>query len=1086
MAPRRIARTVAALVVAVSLLSPALLQSAGALPIYSGVGPNPALPVYGAYPPAVYGGVPSPPPPPSPPQPLPPSPAPPSLPPAPPGTIAISLSATAALAGPATSCSGAIVSAGSSVTSFTTDASGLIGARNYVTPASSLVVTLAASAACTDAFTGLALPLGLSAPLPPPQAGGSGGAAALDLTASLTPTSRLLSTVLMSTGNAASATSATASTAAAYKLVGVNVSAAATTLASATFGPLDAIKQTDTAARLVGVQMLYTDVLLTSLLLASANALSAMPPAATSDGSSGASGDCGSTEGSAEVLYGLLATRAVAAPGGAVDLTRSGLLQDLLAAAASACGKDASATAIADAAALYGQVLGELSTASWTAAAVAELAALPLEALATAARVQYVLQMRGTSAVTDWSVLLAGAPVKLDAMAAALGMAALPAASTGTALLAVRATGALTGCNLTFVDVVAPSWLRGAATDSVTGVAQLVSGIVSAKVSVAPGCTDAVLSVGNRTVPFILATNALVPPLTATASSASAPVAAVIDSVAALASQVFIASAANSTPPRLIAASDYAVPYTYHGIGRAGAPDALPDGTDFVSQNWPTSSPIVPRAYLLSLRVQAAVAPTSAFLSALINNRRPVDAVGSSLLGRLARDLLVGRLALDDPAYLSGLMAAFIQADADAAASSNTSSASSSSSGALSFRRLLAANATVGNLDSTQLSKLLDSVAAAVAESNGLLTQLDRQVVAAANAGSPLNTTATLLAAAQVAAVQNQALTQALTDLASAVAAGDAAATANLTSKLASSFTGAALKSQVESAAIDTEALAGITQSGSDPAADSGDSGSGLSKGAVAGIVVGVVCGAVVLLGAALVVVRRVRRRQRDTVVPRNGGGGGDVEMQHAPRWVAFHGDVAPDAGPAGTAAAAADADADNLRPSGRRRPYEALQVSGVWPGGRRGAVAEGVVRSACHVKPPATAVFTILSDDDAPSPRAAAAFAAPAATAAAGDTARPTQSSDIELSAAARAPAVSAGPQAESADAASQPRSLQQPAAALLSAPVGSSNTGSIQLGASQVVSPRALQLRMPDGVVYNNPVWGDAESGRSSRSQR
>lgn len=388
-----------------------------------------------------------------------------------------------------------------------------------------------------------------------------------------------------------------------------------------------------------------------------------------------------------------------------------------------------------------------------------------------------------------------------------------------------------------------------------------------------------------------------------------------------------------------------------------------------------------------------------------------------------------------------------------------------------------------------QLSSLLDSAAGAVAESNALLTQLDRQVVAAANSGSPLNTTATLLAAAQIASVQHQALTQALADLASAVAASDAAATANLTTKLTSSFTGPALKSQVESAAVDADALAAITQSGADSAEGGGDSGSGLSKGAVAGIVVGVVCGAVVLLGAALVVVRRVRRRQRDTVVPRRGGG--DVEMQYAaPQWVAFHGDVAPDAGPGGTAAAAADADVDNLRPSSRRRPYEALQVSGVWPGGgRRGAVAEGVVRSACPVKPHANAIFTIVSDDDAPSPRAAAAFAAPPATAPARDACCSGQMSDIELPTASRAPAAAAGsgPQAESAGTAAQPRSLSKPEPAVLQpAADGNSNTGSIQLGASQVVSPRALKLRMPDGVLWNNPMWGEAESARSSQGQR
>ncbi|KAG2446808.1 hypothetical protein HYH02_008368 [Chlamydomonas schloesseri] len=1074
-------------------LAAALLHAASAQPAYPGVAPSPVVPVYGTYPPAY--GVPPPPPLPTPPSPLPPSPAPPSLPPAPPGTTAISLSASASSAGPAATCSGAIVSAGSSVTSISTDSNGLFGSRNYVAPASSLAVTVTASATCIDSFTGLPVPLGLSAPLAPPQAASSDSTAAPELFASLTPTSRLLATVLMSTGNAASATAATASTAAAYKLVGVNVSAAAASAASPGFGPLDAIKQPNAAVRLVGVRMLYADVMLTSLLLAGTNALAAMSPAG------GGAGGCPSTEAAAEVLYGLLATRAVASPTGAVDLTLPTLLPEIIAAGASACGKDAAAAAITDAAALYGKAVGELSTAAWTAAAGAELAALPLEALATAARVQYVVQMRGASAVTDWSVLLAGAPVKTDAMAAALGMGSLPAASTSTAQVAVRATGALTGCNLTFVDVVVPSWLRGAITDNATGVATLVGGIVSAKVSISPGCTDAVLSVGNRTVPYILATTALLPPLTATATSASAPFAAVVDSVAALASQAFLLSQGSAMPPRLISASDYALPYTYHGIGRAGAADALPDGTDFVSQAWPASSAIVPRAYLLSLRVQAALGPTSAFLSALIRGRRRVDAVGSSLLGRLARDLLAGRLVLDDGAYLSGVMAGFLEADA-AALAANTSSSSGGSTGALSFRRRLATNATVGDLDSAQLSKLLDTVAGTVAESNGLLTQLDRQVVAAANAGSPLNTTATLLAAAQVAAVQNKALTQALSDLASAVAAGDAAATSALTAKLTTSFTGQALRSQVESAAVDADALAGITQSGTaSTGGGGGDSGSGLSKGAVAGIVIGVVCGAMVLLGAALVVVRRVRRRQRDTVVPRNGGsGGGDIELGYAaPQWVAFHGDVAPDAGPAGTAAAAADAEADNLRPSSRRRPYEALQVSAVWPsGGRRGgAVAEGVLpRRACLVTTPAHAVFTI--GDDVSSPRAASAFVPPAATAAvaaAGDascSSTTTQTSEPSLALRPPGPAASAGPQAESATAAATqpPRSLQKPAPALTAQPASTTAAGGgIQLAGSQVqvLSPRALRLRMPEGVMWNNPVWGtDTGSGQSSRSQQ
>lgn len=77
-----------------------------------------------------------------------------------------------------------------------------------------------------------------------------------------------------------------------------------------------------------------------------------------------------------------------------------------------------------------------------------------------------------------------------------------------------------------------------------------------------------------------------------------------------------------------------------------------------------------------------------------------MDAVGSSLLGRLARDLLAGRLALDDAAYLSSVMAAFVEADAAAIASN------ASSTGALSFRRRLATNATIGNLDSTQVCEV--------------------------------------------------------------------------------------------------------------------------------------------------------------------------------------------------------------------------------------------------------------------------------------------------------------------------------------------------------------------------------------------
>lgn len=110
-----------------------------------------------------------------------------------------------------------------------------------------------------------------------------------------------------------------------------------------------------------------------------------------------------------QVLYGLLAIRAVASPTRTLDLTQPGLLQDLLTAAASACGKDVSAAAASDAAALYGRVLGELNATSWTEAAGAELAALPLEAVATAARVQYVVQFRGTSAVAGESGRAGGA-----------------------------------------------------------------------------------------------------------------------------------------------------------------------------------------------------------------------------------------------------------------------------------------------------------------------------------------------------------------------------------------------------------------------------------------------------------------------------------------------------------------------------------------------------------------------------------------------------------------------------------------------------------------------------------------------------
>ncbi len=112
-------------------------------------------------------------------------------------------------------------------------------------------MAIAASSTCIDAFTGLPLPLGLSAPLAPPQVAVSDSTAAPALFAALTPSSRLLSTVLTSTGNAASATAATASTAAAYQLVGVDVGAAAALAASPAFGPLDAIKHPNVAARYV-------------------------------------------------------------------------------------------------------------------------------------------------------------------------------------------------------------------------------------------------------------------------------------------------------------------------------------------------------------------------------------------------------------------------------------------------------------------------------------------------------------------------------------------------------------------------------------------------------------------------------------------------------------------------------------------------------------------------------------------------------------------------------------------------------------------------------------------------------------------
>ncbi|KAG2493856.1 hypothetical protein HYH03_008072 [Edaphochlamys debaryana] len=638
-------------------------------------------------------------------------------------------------------------------------------------------ISLEPSGLCVDGFAGVPLPHTLSALWCTPAAlAGSAPSAPSPLL--LSPATTLLRRSAAAAASSAATATAEGALAEAYALLGVDTSAAAASAPSgdAPAGALAALASSSAASRQAGVRMLFADAALTAAVTTIAAAIGAAFPAAAADGAGGLGAQCASGAQRADLAISVLAARR--AP---LNLTSADLFSRVLDDTAAACGLDAAALASPTASAVFSQaralhgaleaelrlgqagVSGSSSSSSSGSSRVDELTALPLEVVATAGRVVNVVARRAPAALAaaaagdgglaaaallqGWTSELGAATVDLGAMAASLGLGAVPPAVAALQVSA-RSTGALTSC----------------------------------PASLPAGCRDSALSVNGTVVPSVIPLQALLP------IPASPDARAVMNTVAAVSSSAFVQRATSATtafPPRHVSAHDYAVPYTFYGIGVAGGTDALPAGCDFVRQNWPAGSALDARAYILNVRFESVVAPAAQLLSGLLGGAQAAtpEGIAPGLLSLMAGDLLSGALSLESDGYVESLATAGAAAPATA-------------------RHLLELSSAGRSLAQTcQTCPGLDTVPR-------LLKSIDSSVAASDSSESPSALADAMNSAARAAAVAQTSLSTALSDLGAAATSGDPAALSSQLDSLNSRFTGSSLLALVEAAPINAVASA--------------------------------------------------------------------------------------------------------------------------------------------------------------------------------------------------------------------------------------------------------------------------------------
>ncbi|KAG2491566.1 hypothetical protein HYH03_010134 [Edaphochlamys debaryana] len=392
------------------------------------------------------------------------------------------------------------------------------------------------------------------------------------------------------------------------------------------------------------------------------------------------------------------------------------------------------------------------------------------------------------------------------------------------------------------------------------------------RAAVPTGCRDSVLSNANTTVSAPYALTTLLP---LGFNAATIDLTAHVATAAYLAGGMASANKVNAAAPlpRHITAADFASVFNYFKIGVPGAADALPAGADFVRQNWGTA-PVGARAFILNVRLSTVLTPAASFLSGVLGGRPSTADTAALLLSRIASDMIAGNLTLEDQNYLTSLMVS-VYTDITGKSSSRR-------------RYMLATTLTFD-----QLKSIIAKVASTVSQSSAMLVQLDKQISAAAETGQTLDTAAVLTSAAQVSSVASSSMTQALTALAAAVSSGDLAAVDALTASFEASFSGTALRTAVESAAVNTADLVdaapasspepstvvdGIDTANSTEATGNEDEGN--RSGMIAGAVVGSVCGAGLIAGVGVIVYHVTQRRKAANVTPKASGrvNGGTVK----------------------------------------------------------------------------------------------------------------------------------------------------------------------------------------------------------------
>ncbi|GIL83406.1 hypothetical protein Vretimale_11220 [Volvox reticuliferus] len=755
-------------------------------------------------------------------------------PPAPPvPDTKVPLSGYALFVGPAASCTG-IAGAGSTTANVTTNAWGELSGDGAIGEAQEglLVILQPWNSTCKDAFTGLPLPFEIGAPWTTPDSGTA--------QVTLTPATRLLAYT-----DFTDAVNATGVIPAAYRIFGVDASGAET-------GALAALKKPTAYERLTGVRMLAVDTALTSLVVTAAPAVAAATLATA---------DCSNFDEQIDAIFHALAEEATTG----VNLTNPSLCPAIIQKAVARCN---GSNTTGEAAALKAC---PVYTAAITTVQVdsEDQGIMPLLAVGMMARVSYVVQTAGVTAVTaaiagnvtavdnllaDWNGYQVRAPINLTAISAALGLGDAPSADS-TSIFA-RGFGSLTDCPVIYNQLVNLAKTLNFTTNA-KGVVTFIN-VTSGLVSVSSGCRDAALSVGGKVVRSPFSMSALVPQPLIGGS-------VFVNPAAYLATGAFLVRQAHEAP-RGITAADYAAVYNYFGIGLSGAADVLPQGADFVRQNWPDKNALVVRSYVLNQRLLGAVGPSSSFMSGLLKHQVSTDDVAQSFFEAMSYDMVNKTLKPDDKEYLMGLMRGFYQRQFQQSSSSS--------------RRLLQA------LDLTQLNQLLTSVATAVAEVSSKFVELDRQAVTAAAAGQTIDVGSLLLSAAKVTSVAQESLTNMLTELAVAASSGNTTALTALTSQLSSSFSAAGLEAQVQSATVDASGI-GAVGNNAEPTVEAGGTAPPVLPAAippskekktknvdaiVGGVVGGVVGAAMIAVIIAAVVIRHRRSKQQVHGRSRNDG----------------------------------------------------------------------------------------------------------------------------------------------------------------------------------------------------------------------